>query len=177
MGKKKAENVVEETTAAKAREVVRHAVPTEYDGRCASGVFISTHLRNAGKLPDGLTMHKYEIRLPIPENDSECREFYGLTLEQMVRRAVLKIATEMDDSVKKVLFANCAKGKEAILPDHEHVSAQKVADNWRWSPRPTAGKTVSVSTLLTRLKAAGKLPSDVTADNAEELMELLAGIS
>ena len=172
------DNVEEETDGAEReekdkpikREVKIHFIPDTYEGRCVEYENFSTKLSKGGKLPEGEVMQKYEILLPIPEDDEQATACYDLTIGDLVKMGVAKLATSIDDKVKPTLFDKDGKATEI-----SHMAAQGIADNWRYKARVSRGKSAEISEIITVLVASGR----ITAEEAEgietkaDLMKML----
>jgi hypothetical protein len=155
------------------REVNKHTINMEfYEGRCQPDVeCFSTFLSKGGTLDEGEVMEKYEIRLPIPKDDEEAKDFYDLDISDLVFMGVAKLATSIDDKVKPTLFDDDGNADE-----DSHLAAQAVADAWRYKARVARGKSVEVQEVLDLYLNAGKI-SEEEAEKVEtkpELMRLLA---
>lgn len=163
---------------AKKREVEKHALPTDYNGRCQED-FLSTWLTFGGRLDPDEALHKFEHRLPIPTDDEEAEEMYNLSIRDLVKEGVRKLFTTIDDTAKKALFAGTSFNTDntdpmdaALVEDTAHLASQGVFDNWRYSERVARGKTVKVADIVAQLVAKGKItPEDAEGiETAEQLM-------
>lgn len=152
---------------AEQRKVEKHFLPNEYDGRCTGDQdYISQWLSYGGDLPEGETLHKFEMRLPIPKTDDEAQKMYNKSLDDLVRDGVAKLGTIIDDSFKPVLFKGIDAPEFAENANEKaHLKAQEKADGWRYTPRTGSGKTTAVSNVVASLVAAGVL----TEEQAESI--------
>jgi len=163
------------------RKVEKHVLPDDYAGRCQED-FLSTYLTFGGKLPDSEVLHKFEHRLPIPNDDDEAEEMYNLSIRDLVKEGVRKLFTTIDDTAKKVLFTGTSFGGDdpdpveaALVEPTAHLASQQVFDNWRYSERVARGKTVKVADIVAQLVATGKISPD-DAEGIETAEQLFAKV-
>jgi len=156
----------------KKREVEKHYLDEEYyEGRCQPDInCFSTFLSKGGKLADDEVMEKYEIRLPIPTDDESAKEFYDLSLQDLVYMGVAKLATSIDDKVKPTLFND-----EGIADEDSHLAAQAVADAWRYAAKVARGKSVEIAELVRIMLASGKLTEE-EAEGIETKADLMKAL-
>lgn len=165
----------------KKREVEKHYLPEDYNGRCQGTEgedYFSSFITFGGKLAKDEVLHKFEMRLPLPTVDDEtfndeALSLFNLSAIDMVKRAIAKLATDVDDSFKKTLFQGIDAPTDASLGEVNHNAAQIKIDDWRYSPQTGKGKTVKVADVVARLKAQGKLPADAEISTNEELFAYL----
>ena len=84
---------------------------------------------------------------------------YGLSLKDLIIRGYQKLATDIDDEVKKVLFTGIKTPITAGKVDPKtHIKAQEAADKWVWTARATAGsKSFSIDETAQIFINAGSL--------------------
>lgn len=173
MAKKNQQAEVTSNEAKKSlREVVTHALPAGYAGRCEGATCYSAHPTFGGKLPEGEQLHKFQILLPIPRDLSEVESLYGYTAEQALERFVKAIYTDMDAEIKKALFDGVESPVDAqYVSEAAHMDAQLKADEWRYVPRTAGSKKTSVDTVVATLLASGAISQEV-ADGIKTVDDL-----
>lgn len=168
-------------TKDKPREVELHPIPGHYEGRCQGKRdknYVTSYLTFGGKLAKEEVLHKFEMRLPIPQVEDgmfneDCKGLFNMTAAEMVTKALGKLLTDLDEGFKAILFGEVKypDGDKIIwekveAPDlagasydeDRHLEAQEWVDEWRYSPRQTGkAKTVKVTDIIAKLVASGKV--------------------
>jgi hypothetical protein len=164
------------------RKTEVHYLPVDYDGRCQGTEkvdYVSSFVTFGGTLPEGEVLHKFEMRLPIPDAsscealDAECKEFFNYSASNMVNKALGKILTDVDELFKahmfkevkgendEVVFLEVPSPTEAgsLYEEARHLHAQNEIDEWRFTPR-AVGKTVTVASFIQQLLSTGRVKPD-----------------
>lgn len=108
------------------RKVVEHYLPASYDGRCTGTENVDyvngfPSFGQIGKLADGAELHKFEMRLPIPnlENagdfDQQCQDLFGFSGNDMISKALEKLKTDLDELFKSYLFGRVIENADGDL--------------------------------------------------------------
>ena len=163
------------------REVQKHFLPNSYKGRCTTaGKVISQFLTFKKRdLKEGEILHKFELRLPVPTTNDEAMGFYGLTLDQIIERGVEKTGNDLDKTVTAALFKDLKLPTDAsTIKPAVQLSAQKKADEWKYTPRTGSGKSTKVSEVVAKLVEKGILPKYAldTITTNDELQKAIASI-
>lgn len=163
---------------AERTDTTRTPLPESYSGRCkamdpkANEVFAS-FVSESQKAKD-----YFEMRLPIPQTVADIKKFYGMELAEFARKAVGKLATDIDESFKKILFRfDPLKGTNAGATEESHVKAQEFVDSWRPMEKGGIGMSQAEAQFrqgVERLKKAGQIPPDSDPKNWDEVDALCA---
>lgn len=158
----------EETAKTVKRPVEQHFLPKGYKGRCLEGAFISQFV-SYGRAPSDAapdaTLHKFEMRLPVPTSDEEAKALYGFSLDEIIRKGVERIGNDIDGQFKGVIFDGIESWHASgDVGAKAHAKAQDTIDSWRYDPTTAKGKgsgtKVEVSALVGQLVSAGVLSAD-----------------
>lgn len=181
------------------RKVQLHALPASYNGRCKDGKvdvdYIQTNLsvpsvritKKAGdktitelvRISPDATLHKFEFRLPIPKvadvkADKFCGDNFNMTAQQIMREGILRMATTVDDQAKSVLCEGIDHPDNADkITGAQHLKAQAVFDDWRWTERAARGKSAGVAEMAAKLVGLGLITQEM-ADEIETKADLYA---
>ena len=98
----------------KPRPTKEHYLPAEYDGRCQGTENVDyvngfPTYGQISKLEKDETLHKFEMRLPIPktsdaELDAFCQENFNFSGQALIDKGLEKLKTDLDELFKCYLF-------------------------------------------------------------------------
>lgn len=165
----------------KWKRTVRVIPPAESSRRAD---FISTGVSCPGsnKLPkDDTPLVKFQYSLPVPTSDEEAKDFYNLSLQDLVRKGVAQLGYTIDDTFKAVLFGTGEDQADpmavAVDPDRfaeKLPEAQAALDAWRYDPDTARGrgtaKKVAVTDMVTALVNGGQLPEEIDGKATTEVI-------
>lgn len=107
-----------------ARETQLHYLPSTYDGRCQGSEnvnYVNSFVSFGGSLPEDEVLHKFEMRLPIPQEkpgkkfDAEVKDLFNFTASDFISKSLSKILTDVDEIFKGILFGDVIEDDEGNL--------------------------------------------------------------